>query len=206
MGDPSTGSNRLNLAGGINSFGTTIGPLLIAFIMFGSAPISGTELDALIKTGEIQSAILPLMIAATIAIIVSLIFEKTVSPMLLFSTILILIFGSLTIYFNDPFFIKFKVTLVNLIFSLILLIGVYFKKPLLKNLMGSSIQLTDDGWMGLSKRWAYFFLFLAICNEIVYRNFSDAIWVNFKLFGIMGLTFVFIFTQVFFIQKNTIEN
>jgi len=126
--------------------------------------------------------------------------------MLLFSTILILIFGSLTIYFNDPFFIKFKVTLVNLIFSLILLIGVYFKKPLLKNLMGSSIQLTDDGWMGLSKRWAYFFLFLAICNEIVYRNFSDAIWVNFKLFGIMGLTFVFIFTQVFFIQKNTIEN
>ena len=159
-----------------------------------------------IKTGEIQSAILPLMIAATIAIIVSLIFEKKVSPMLLFSTILILIFGSLTIYFNDPFFIKFKVTLVNLIFSLILLIGVYFKKPLLKNLMGSSIQLTDDGWMGLSKRWAYFFLFLAICNEIVYRNFSDTIWVNFKLFGIMGLTFVFIFTQVFFIQKNTIEN
>ena len=169
------------------------GPLVVFFYYF-------------IKTGEIQSAILPLMIAATIAIIVSLIFEKTVSLMLLFSTILILIFGSLTIYFNDPFFIKFKVTLVNLIFSLILLIGVYFKKPLLKNLMGSSIQLTDDGWMGLSKRWAYFFLFLAICNEIVYRNFSDAIWVNFKLFGIMGLTFVFIFTQVFFIQKNTIEN
>ena len=169
------------------------GPLVVFFYYF-------------IKTGEIQSAILPLMIAATIAIAVSLIFKKTVSPMLLFSTILILIFGSLTIYFNDPFFIKFKVTLVNLIFSLILLIGVYFKKPLLKNLMGSSIQLTDDGWMGLSKRWAYFFLFLAICNEIVYRNFSDAIWVNFKLFGIMGLTFVFIFTQVFFIQKNTIEN
>ena len=72
--------------------------------------------------------------------------------------------------------------------------------------MGSSIQLTDNGWMGLSKRWAFFFLFLAICNEIVYRNFSDAIWVNFKLFGIMGLTFIFIFTQVFFIQKNTIEN
>ena len=112
------------------------------------------------------------MIAATIAIIVSLIFEKTVSPMLLFSTILILIFGSLTIYFNDPFFIKFKVTLVNLIFSLILLIGVYFKKPLLKNLMGSSIQLTDDGWMGLSKRWAYFLLFLAICNEIVIEIFQ----------------------------------
>ena len=85
--------------------------------------------------------------------------------------------------------------------------------------MGSSIQLTDYGWMGLSKRWAYFFLFLAVCNEIVYRNFSDGVWVNFKLFGstglmlvfvvlqgIMGLTFIFIFSQVFFIQKNSIEN
>ncbi len=169
------------------------GPLAVFFYYF-------------IKTGEIQSAILPLMIAAVIAIIASLILEKKVSPMLLFSTILILIFGSLTIYFNDPFFIKFKVTLVNLIFSIILFVGIYFKKPLLKNLMGSSIQLTDYGWMGLSKRWAYFFLFLAICNEIVYRNFSDAVWVNFKLFGIMGLTFIFIFTQVFFIQKNSIEN
>ncbi len=170
-----------------------LGPLVVFFYFF-------------IKTGEIQSAIMPLMVAAVIAIVASLIFEKKVSPMLLFSTILILIFGFLTIYFNNPFFIKFKVTLVNLIFSAILFIGIYFKKPLLKNLMGSSIQLTDYGWMGLSKRWAYFFLFLAICNEFVYRNFSDTIWVNFKLFGIMGLTFIFIFTQVFFIQKNTIQN
>ena len=169
------------------------GPLAVFFYYF-------------IKTGEIQSAILPLMIAAVIAIVLSFILEKKASPMLLFSTILILIFGSLTIYFNDPFFIKFKVTLVNLIFSIILFIGIYFKKPFLKSLMGASIQLTDYGWMGLSKRWAYFFLFLAVCNEIVYRNFSDAVWVNFKLFGIMGLTFIFIFSQVFFIQKNSIEN
>ena len=169
------------------------GPLAVFFYYF-------------IKTGEIQSAILPLMIAAVVAIVASLILEKKVSPMLLFSTILILIFGSLTIYFNDPFFIKFKVTLVNLIFSIILFIGIYLKKPFLKSLMGTSIQLTDYGWMGLSKRWAYFFLFLAACNEVVYRNFSDAVWVNFKLFGIMGLTFIFIFSQVFFIQKNSIEN
>jgi intracellular septation protein len=165
------------------------GPLAVFFYYF-------------IKTGEIQSAILPLMIAAGIAIVLSLIFEKKVPPMLLFSTILIFIFGSLTIYFNDPFFIKFKVTLVNFIFAVILFVGLYFKKPLLKNLMGSSIKLTDYGWVQLSKRWAYFFLFLSACNEFVYRNFSDTIWVNFKLFGIMGLTFVFIFSQAFFIQKN----
>ena len=169
------------------------GPLVVFFYYF-------------IKTGEIQAAILPLMIAAGIAIVASLIFEKKVPPMLLFSTILIFIFGSLTIYFNDPFFIKFKVTLVNLIFAIILFVGLYFKKPLLKNLMGSSIKLTENGWIQLSKRWAYFFLFLAACNEVVYRNFSDAVWVNFKLFGIMGLTFIFIFSQIFFIQKNAIDD
>ena len=155
-----------------------------------------------IKTGEIQSAILPLMVAAVIAIAASLFIEKKVNQMLLFSTALILVFGSLTIYFNDPFFIKIKVTIVNLLFAGILYIGLLFKKLLLKNLMSGSLKMNDEGWLILSKRWAIFFLFLAICNEIVYRNFSDAFWVNFKLFGIMGLTFIFIFSQVFFIQKN----
>ena len=92
-----------------------LGPLVVFFYFF-------------IKTGEIQSAIMPLMVAAVIAIVASLIFEKKVSPMLLFSTILILIFGFLTIYFNNPFFIKFKVTLVNLIFSAIPLLNLLIWK------------------------------------------------------------------------------
>ena len=165
------------------------GPVVVFFYFF-------------IKTGEIQTAILPLMIAAGIAIVASLLIEKKLNQMLLFSTILIFIFGSLTIYFNDPFFIKIKVTIVNLIFAVILYVGILFKKLFLKSLMGGSLKMSDDSWFTLSKRWSVFFLFLAICNEIVYRNFSDAFWVNFKLFGIMGLTFIFIFSQVFFIQKN----
>ena len=165
------------------------GPVVVFFYFF-------------IKTGEIQSAILPLMIAAGIAIVASFWIEKKINQMLLFSTILIFIFGSLTIYFNDPFFIKIKVTIVNLIFAVILYVGILFKKLFLKSLMGGSLKMSDDSWFTLSKRWAVFFLFLAVCNEIVYRNFSDAFWVNFKLFGIMGLTFIFIFSQVFFIQKN----
>ena len=170
-----------------------LGPLVVFFYFF-------------IKTGKIEEAILPLMIAAGVAIVGSYIIDRKVSPMLLFSTILIFIFGALTIYFNDPFFIKFKVTLVNLIFSFVLFGGLYFDRPLLKSLMGTAIKLTDYGWIQLSKRWAYFFLFLAAANEIVYRNFSDTVWVNFKLFGIMGLTFIFIFSQAFFIQKNLADN
>ena len=165
------------------------GPVAIFFFFF-------------VKTGSIQESIIPLLIASVIAIIISLISEKKVPPMILFSTVLILIFGSLTIYFNDPLFIKLKVTLVNLIFATILFFGMIIKKPFLKKLMGQSLQMSDESWLGLGKRWAFFFLFLAMCNEIVYRNFSDAIWVNFKLFGIMGLTFIFIFSQIFFIQKN----
>ena len=118
---------------------------------------------------------------------------------------MILIFGFLTVALDDPWFIKFKVTFVNFIFASILLIGLYFKKPLLKNLMGSSLKLNDSAWFKLTYRWAIFFLFLAICNEIVYRNFSDTVWVNFKLFGIMGLSLLFILSQVMFIQKNMQE-
>jgi intracellular septation protein len=168
------------------------GPVAIFFYFF-------------IKTGEIQSAILPLMIAAGVAIVASYLLEKKVNQMLLFSTILIFVFGSLTIYFNDPFFIKIKVTIVNLLFAIILYGGLLFKKLFLKSLMGGSLKMDNESWFILSKRWALFFLFLAVCNEVVYRNFSDAFWVNFKLFGIMGLTFVFIFSQVFFIQKNIQE-
>ena len=165
------------------------GPVAIFFYFF-------------LKTGSIQDAIIPLMIASVIAMIISYISEKKIPPMLLFSTVLILIFGSLTVYFNDPLFIKLKVTLVNLIFAIILFFGLFLKKPFLKKLMGHSLKMNDESWLDLGKRWAFFFLFLAICNEIVYRNFSDAVWVNFKLFGIMGLTFIFIFSQIFFIQKN----
>ena len=167
-------------------------PIVVFFIFF-------------IKTGKIEGAIIPLMIATIVAVAISLVFLRKVSPMLLFSSILILVFGALTVYFDDPRFIQFKVTLVNLIFGIVLLIGLYFKKPLLKNLMGSSLKLNDSAWLKLTFRWAIFFLFLAACNEYVYRNYDPATWVKFKLFGIMGLTFIFIFSQVFFIQKNTKE-
>ena len=168
------------------------GPIVVFFIFF-------------FKTGEIQGAIVPLMVSAVVAMVLSYIVEKKIPPMLLFSSILILIFGFLTVALDDPWFIKFKVTFVNFIFASILLIGLYFKKPLLKNLMGSSLKLNDSAWFKLTYRWAIFFLFLAICNEIVYRNFSDTVWVNFKLFGIMGLSLLFILSQVMFIQKNMQE-
>tara|TARA_B100000945_G_scaffold152584_1_gene122401 strand:- start:108 stop:662 length:555 start_codon:yes stop_codon:yes gene_type:complete len=171
------------------------GPVVVFFIYF-------------YKTGKIQDAILPLMIAAAVAIVLSFIIDRKVSPMLLFSTILIFIFGFLSLKFNSPTFIQLKVTIVNLIFSIILFLGFFLKRPFLKSLMGSNLKMSDESWLEFGKRWAIFFLFLAVCNEVIRLIFTEEkglewVWVNFKLFGIMGLTFLFIFSQVFFIQKNT---
>ena len=121
------------------------GPIVVFFIYF-------------FKTGEIQGAIIPLMAASVLAMGLSYIAERKIPPMLLFSSILILIFGFLTIYFDNPIFIKFKVTLVNLIFAAILFIGLYFKKPLIKNLMSSSLNLNEPAWHKLTFRWAIYFL------------------------------------------------
>ena len=94
------------------------GPVVVFFIYF-------------YKTGKIQDAILPLMIAAAVAIVLSFIIDRKVSPMLLFSTILIFIFGFLSLKFNSPTFIQLKVTIVNLIFSIILFLGFFLKRPFL---------------------------------------------------------------------------
>ena len=102
-----------------------------------------------------------------------------------------------------------KPTIVIILFAAILIIGNYFNKPLLKYLMGSAIKLEDKGWYELSKRWIMFFIFMAITNEIIWRNFSmaydnkptDDIWVNFKVFGIVIITFIFTISLFPIIKK-----
>jgi intracellular septation protein len=110
----------------------------------------------------------------------------------LVSGILITFFGGLTIYFNDPIFIYRKPTIINILFALALLFGKYFtKEPVLKKIMGKSIPLSDTGWELLNRRWMYFFFFLAILNEIVWRTQTEEFWVNFKVWGMLPITISF---------------
>ena len=167
LGDPSTGSNRLNLAGGINSFGTTIGPLLIAFIMFGSAPISGDELNTLIKTGDIQLNTIQLLYlgVAALFIAVALFFyfsknlpdaktedsfepaSKAMNILILLTIIMIVCFGWIFYTYVDDFNLISGDELENnrLIFSIISLVAVFaliyyaYKKA----------QNNPDGWGAL---------------------------------------------------------
>lgn len=164
-----------------------IGPLAVFFLAY--------------KFAGIQPATIAIMLATFLSLGVTYWIEKKISPMPLISGVIIAIFGMLTIVLHDDKFIKMKPTMVNLIFSSILLGGLYFNKPLLKFALGSALNLSDKGWWLLSLRWGLFFLFLAGLNEFIWRNFPTDFWVNFKVFGMLTLTMLFSLLQLPLIKK-----
>jgi len=169
-----------------------IGPLAVFFYFYS-------------KNG-LQASILPFMIATVIAVLFSYILEKKIPIMPTAGAAIILVFGSLTIYFDNDIFFKMKPTIINLLFAVILYGGIIFKKLLLKYLLGAALQLEERGWKILTQRWIGFFIALAILNEIVWRTQSTDFWVNFKVFGILPITFIFTMTQFPLIKKYQIED
>ena len=165
-------------------FLTDFGPLVIFFYYYYD---SGKDL---------KIAIPPFIIATIIALSIVWFLEKKIPKVTLLSGVLITFFGGLTIYFNNPVFIYIKPTIINILFAFALIFGRYFtNEPVLKKLMGKSISLTDEGWEVLNKRWIYFFFGLAILNEIVWRTQSEEFWVNFKVWGLLPITFCLLYTS-----------
>jgi len=178
---------------GFPKFLIDVGPLVVFFVFYKI-------------TGNILETIIPLIIATTISILISYIIEKKIPLMPTIGGSIIVIFGGLSIYFENKIFFYMKPTIINILFASILIAGNYFKKPFLKYLSGNVIQLTDFGWYELSKRWSIFFIILAILNEIIWRFFSEELWVNFKVFGILSLTIIFSITLYPIIQNNQKKN
>ena len=109
---------------------------------------------------------------------------------------------SQTIVFKNPIFLYLKPTIINIIFAITLLSGkIFFKKNLLQKFFGNSLKLEEIGWDKLNYRWIGFFIFLALINELIWRTQSEEFWVNFKVWGILPLTFIFTLFQVSLIQK-----
>ena len=123
----------------------------------------------------------------------------------LVSGIVVLVFGGLTLSLQDEVFIKLKPTIVNALFGLVLLGGLYFRKPLLAIVLDSMFTLTDEGWRKLTLRWALFFFVLAGLNEIVWRTQTTDFWVSFKVFGIMPLTIVFALAQTPLLMRYEVK-
>ena len=169
-----------------------IGPLAVFFVFY--------------IRGDLKTAILPLMIATIIAVLFSYIIEKKIPIMPSVGAVIILIFGGLTIYFDNETFFKMKPTIINLLFAGILYGGIILNKPLLRYLLGAALKLQDEGWDILTKRWIGFFIALAILNEIIWRTQTTDVWVSFKVFGILPITFIFTLTQFSTIKKYQIED
>jgi intracellular septation protein len=141
------------------------------------------------------------MAATAISLIASWILIRRIPIMPLVTGVVVLIFGGLTLYLQDELFIKLKPTIVNVLFGSALLAGLAFGKSLLAVVFEAAFDLTQEGWRKLTFRWAIFFLFLAVLNEVIWRNFSTDFWVAFKVWGVMPLTFLFALSQVPLLQK-----
>ena len=171
-------------------FATDFGPLLAFFIIYYK------------NDKDLVSAIPALIIATLIAIFIVYMLEKRIPILPLMGAVLVCLFGGLTIFFDNPIFIYLKPTIINLIFAFALFFGkVVLNKNFLKKLFESSIKLEEAGWDKLIKRWVGFFIFLAILNETVWRTQTEEFWINFKVWGILPITFIFTAFQLPLIQK-----
>ena len=169
------------------------GPLLIFFTIYYK---NGNDLSA---------AIPPLIVATIIAVAVVYFIEKKIPFVPLIGGIIISLFGGLTLYFDNPVFLYMKPTIINIIFAFILILGkIFFNRNFLKFFFKTAFQLDELGWDKLNFRWAYFFFFLAFLNEIVWRSQPETTWVNFKVWGMLPITFIFTALQLPLINRYKI--
>ena len=149
-----------------------------------------------------------LMVAATVVSLGIIYFvERRVALLPLISGTCVLVFGTLTLALNDELFIKLRPTIVNALFGSALLIGVYgYKQGWMKHLLSFAFQLTERGWLVLSRRWGWFFYAMALLNEAVWRSVPTDVWVNIKVFGYVGVTMAFTFAQFKLIERHALPD
>jgi intracellular septation protein len=144
------------------------------------------------------------MVTTAVALVVSLIVVKRIPMMPLITAVIVGVFGGLTLWLQDETFIKMKPTIVQALFAIILFTGLLFKKPLLRPLMSAAWPMDDAGWHKLTLRFAWFFVSMALLNEIIWRTQSTDFWISFKVFGLIILTLVFAASQAGLMQRHAL--
>ena len=178
----------------IIKFAADLGPLLVFFTIYFN------------NENNLIEAIPPFIVATLIALIVVYFLEKRIPMIPLVSCVIITLFGGLTLYFDNKVFFYMKPTIINLLFAGILFFGKFFsKKPLLKIFFQTALNLENEGWKKLNDRWIGFFIFVAILNEIVWRTQTEAFWVNFKVWGLLPISFLFAASQISLINKYKLK-
>jgi len=164
------------------------GPLVVFFITY--------------LLSDLYAATAAVMAATVAALAVSYILARKLPKLPLVTAPILLVLGGLTLYLEDDTFIKIRPTLVNALFSITLLASAALGRQPLKFVVGQALRLDEAGWRKLTIRFGLFFGFLACMNEAVWRTQSDDFWVTYKVFGAMGLTFLFMLTQAPMINRH----
>ena len=173
-------------------FLTEFGPLGVFFIGY--------------SNNGILTATLYMLIASIIGIVITYITERKINLVNIISSGLLLISASLTLFSGNSIFIKMKPTVLYIIFSGIFLVTNFKWQPAIKFVLGKAISLKEESkWRDLNIRFMFFFMIMAVMNEVVWRNFSEETWVNFKVFGALPVTILFMVTQMPFIMRNKVE-
>lgn len=161
-----------------------LGPLLVFFLVNFLAPVPSV-MKIFVATGAF-------MIAMVAAMIFSAIRYRTISPLLWFSGVMVVVLGGLTIWLHNESFIKMKPTFYYVLVAGLLTFGLLTDRPLLQRVLGSTYPgLDEEGWKKLTRNWAIFFAFMAFLNEAVWRNSTTQFWIGFKIWGALPLTFLF---------------
>jgi len=179
----------------------TIGPFLKFMLDLGPLAvffIANARADIFVATGAF-------MIAIVVSLGISYSIERRLPLLPVVTAVMVLAFGTLTLILNDETFIKLKPTIANVLIAAALFVGLAIGRPFLKVVLGTVFELDEEGWRKLTWRWAWFFLFLALLNEIVWRTMSTDMWVNFKVFGIMPITILFSLSQLRLLQRYKLE-
>jgi intracellular septation protein len=168
-----------------------LGPLILFFASFEFFGIFAA-------TGVFMAAVL-------VSLGIGYLRERRLSPIPLVTAILVLVFGGLTLYLKNDIFIKMKPTVLYAFFGVLLLGGLAFRRLFIKYVFGHAFELSEEGWRKLTWRWGFFALALAAANEIVWHNFSTAVWVEFKVWAIIPAIFVFGLLQMPLVMKYDIS-
>jgi intracellular septation protein len=172
-----------------------LGPLLVFFLVNFLAPVP--------QVAKIFVATGAFMVAMVAAMIFSALRYRSISPLLWFSGLMVVVLGGLTIWLQNETFIKMKPTIYYVLVAALLGFGLATGRPLLKRVLGSTYPGLDErGWFKLTRNWALFFTCMAVLNELVWRNSSTGFWVGFKLWGALPLTFLFAAANIPMLLKH----
>lgn len=175
-----------------------LGPLLVFFLVNFLAPVPEV-LRIFYATGAFMAAMI-------VAMLVSYLRYRHISPLLWFSGIMVVILGGITIWLHNDVFIKMKPTVYYLFVASLLGFGLLTRRNLLKMVLGAAYPgLSERGWQLLTRNWALFFVVMALVNELVWRNTSTSFWIGFKLWGFLPATFLFAIANVPMLMKHGMQ-